>query len=72
MSCYLRHLGEVLAAAGIPDTVESRRRVHAMIQEITGEQDCPLVWRRVKAALGEHAERELLIAGLRERWLRAG
>ena len=72
MSCYLRRLGEVLADAGIPDTRESRRRVHAMIQEITGEQDCPLVWRRVKAALGEHAERELLIAGLRERWLRAG
>ena len=72
MSCYLRHLGDVLADAGIPDTRESRRRVHAMIQEITGEQDCPLVWRRVKAALGEHAERELLVAGLRERWPRAG
>ena len=72
MSCYLRHLGEVLAAAGIPDTREVRPRVHAMIQEITGEQNCPLIWRRVKAALGEHAERELLIAGLRERWLRAG
>jgi len=72
MSCYLRHLGEVLADAGIPATRESRRRVHAMIQEITGEQDCPLVWRRVKVALGEHADRELLIAGLRERWLRAG
>jgi len=72
MSCYLRHLGEVLAAAGIPETGESRRRVHAMIQEITGEQDCPLVWRRVKAALGEHAERELFIAGLRERWPLAG
>ena len=72
MSCSLRHLGDVLADAGIPDTRESRRRVHAMIQEITGEHDCPQVWRRVKAALGEHAERELLIAGLRERWLSAG
>ena len=72
MSCYLRHLGEVLAAAGIPDSGESHRRVHAMIQEITGEQDCPLVWRRVKAALAEHTERELLIAGLRGRWLLAG
>ena len=72
MSCSLRHLGDVLADAGIPDTRESRRRVHAMVQEITGERDCPVVWRRVKAALGEHAERELLIAGLRKRWLRAG
>ena len=43
-----------------------------MIQEITGEHDCLAVWRRVKAALAETAERELLIAGLRERWLRAG
>jgi len=72
MSCYLRHLSEVLAAAGIPDTRESRRRVHAIIQEITGEHDCLPVWRRVKAALAENAERELLIAGLRERWPRAG
>ena len=68
MSCYLRHLGDVLAAAAIPDTRESRRRVHAMVQEITGEHDCPAVWRRVKSALAETAERELLIAGLRERW----
>jgi len=72
MSCYLRHLSEVLAAAGIPDTRESRRRVHVMIQEITGEHDCLSVWRRVKAALAENAERELLIVGLRERWPRAG
>ena len=72
MSCYLRHLSEVLAATGIPDTRESRRRVHAIIQEITGEHDCLPVWRRVKAALAENAERDLLIAGLRERWLRAG
>ena len=35
MSCYLRHLGDVLADAGIPDTRESRRRVHAMVQGIT-------------------------------------
>ena len=72
MSCYLRHLGEVLAAGGILDTRESRRRVHVMIQEITGEQNCPLVWRRVKAALGEHTEREFVIAGRGARWLRAG
>ena len=70
MSCYLRHLGDVLAAAGIPDTRDSRRRVHAMVQEVTVEHDCPAVWRRVKAALAEDAERERLIAGLRERWTR--
>ncbi|HLB26332.1 MAG TPA: hypothetical protein VJN32_01670 [Dehalococcoidia bacterium] len=72
MSCYVRHLGEVLAVAGIPDSRESRRRVHAMVQEITGEQNCPRVWRRAKAALASDAERELLIAALRERWQRAG
>jgi hypothetical protein len=48
MSCYLRHLSEVLAAAGIPDTRESRRRVHAMIQEITGEHDCPAACRLLR------------------------
>jgi hypothetical protein len=72
MSCYLRHLGEVLAAAGIPDTRDSRRRAHAMIQEITGEQDCPRVWLRVKAALAEDGGPGVLVAALRERRLRAG
>ena len=72
MSCYVRHLGEVLAAAGIPDTRESRRRVHSIVQEITGEQDCPRVWRRAKAALASDTERERLVAALRERWQRSG
>ena len=70
MSCYVRHLGDVFATAGIPDTRESRRWVHAMVQEITGEQDCPRIWRRAKAALASDAEREILIATLRERWQR--
>jgi hypothetical protein len=63
---------DVLAAAGIPDAAESRRRAHAMIQQITGEQDCPRIWLRVKAALAEDGGPELLIAALRERRLRAG
>ncbi len=72
MSCYVRHLGEVLADAGVPDAPEERRRVHAIVQQITGERDCPQVWRWVKAALADRAERELFVAALRERWLRAG
>ena len=46
--------------------------MHAMVQAITGEYRCPAVWRRVRSALAENAERELLIAGLRERWTRDG
>ena len=41
MSCYLRHLDDVLLAAGIRLTKEDRPRIHAIIQEITGEEDCP-------------------------------
>ena len=41
MSCYVRHLGELLADAGVPDAPEERRRVHAILQQITGERHCP-------------------------------
>ena len=51
MSCYLRRLEDVLLAAGVRHTGENRGRIHAVIQEMTGERGCPRVWRRVSAML---------------------
>ena len=41
MSCYLRRLEDVLLAAGVRHTGENRGRIHAVIQEMTGERGCP-------------------------------
>jgi len=51
VSRYLRHLEDVLLAAGVRHTRESRAHIHAVVQKMTGESDCPRVWRRVRAML---------------------
>ena len=68
MSCYLRHLDDILLAAGIRLTKENRPRVHALIQEITGEEDCPRVWRSVSASLVREDTWEEFVSQLRARW----
>jgi hypothetical protein len=66
VSCYLRHLEDVLLAAGVRHTRESRARIHAVIQKMTGESDCPRVWRRVSAMLIREDSWERFVAELRE------
>ncbi|MGE5555069.1 MAG: hypothetical protein ACM3UY_02215 [Methanocella sp.] len=52
MTCYLRHLGLVLAKADITLTKENRKQIGCIIQSLVGEEsDCPAVWRKVKQRL---------------------
>lgn len=53
MSCYLRHLKEVLGDAGIEVTAENRKQVDRAIHEIvnTTYKDCPGTWKEVKKKL---------------------
>jgi len=55
MSCYTRHLGNLLALAGIEDTKDNRKRADGFIREIIAmvEEDCPIVWREVKSRLAD-------------------
>lgn len=66
MSRYLRHLEDVLLAAGVRHTRESRAHIHAVVQKMTGESDCPRVWRRVSAMLIREDSWERFVAELRE------
>ena len=68
MSCYLRHLQDVLLAAGIRHTREDRARIHAVIQEITGREGCPQVWKEVKVRLLREDTWEEFVSQLRVRW----
>ena len=70
MSCYLRHLDDILLAAGIRATKENQPRVHAIIQQITGEERCPQIWRSVKARLPREESWEEFVSQLRIRWQR--
>ena len=68
MSCYLRHLDDVLLAAGVRLTRENRHRVHSIIQEITGQEGCPQVWKAVKLRLLRSDTWEEFVGELRQRW----
>ena len=68
MSCYVRHMDDILLAAGIRLTKENRPRIHALIQEITGEKECPAVWRSVNVRLLRDDTWEEFVSQLRIRW----
>ncbi len=68
MSCYLRHLDDIFLAASIRATKEQRPRIHAILQEITGEEDCLRVWRSVRMRLLREDTWEELVSQLRARW----
>lgn len=68
MTCYLRHLGAILAEVGIADTKANRERVHHRIHVHLSKvgDDCPVIWREVKVRLADEASRKGLIAALRD------
>jgi hypothetical protein len=55
MSCYLRHLGDVMARNGIEVTKDNRKRVDQAIHKVVGVRykDCPQAWKAVKAMIAE-------------------
>lgn len=68
MSCYLRHLGELLNKAGWGNTREDRKRADRAIQQIVDRVDehCPVIWREVKKWLGDPVKEAELSRRLRE------
>lgn len=50
MSCYLRHIKDILDEAGIAITVANRKQVDQAIHKIIGVayKDCPATWKSIK------------------------
>jgi uncharacterized protein (DUF362 family) len=55
MTCYFRHLEEVLRKAGIEVTSQNRREIDRIIHDIVGVdyKNCPVAWRQVKNRVAE-------------------
>ena len=53
MSCYFRHMKDVLAEAGIEVTPANKRRIDQALHQIAvvAYKDCPAVWKRLKQEL---------------------
>ena len=50
MSCYFRHLKDVIDEAGVKVTSSNRKQIDQAIHKIVGinYKDCPNTWKRLK------------------------
>lgn len=55
MSCYLRHLKDILKEAGVEITSENRKEIDQAIHKAVGikYKDCPHAWREVKKIISK-------------------
>lgn len=69
MSCYLRHMKDVLSEAGIEVTAANKKQVDQALHRIVGVdyKDCPAAWKALKQEmLADEAKRRELAEKLRE------
>ena len=59
MSCYFRHVKDVLDEAGIVVTPSNRKEVDQAFHQIVGvtHKDCPTTWKRLKEELAGDGQR---------------
>lgn len=50
MTCYFRHLKDILNEAGIEVTASNKKQIDRIIHEIVGVtyKNCPATWKRLK------------------------
>lgn len=69
MSCYLRHMKDVLTEADLhPEDKKERKKVDLSIRKVIGmkaEDKCNLVWKEVKVWLHDENKKKLLIEKLK-------
>lgn len=69
MSCYFRHMRELLREAGIEVTPGNLARIDQAFHQIAGVpyKDCPATWKSLKLELaGDEAKRRELIQKLQD------
>ncbi len=68
MSCYLRHMTDIIDEAGIVISRENRKHVDQAIHQIVGVtyKNCPAAWRKIKEAItSDEQKRRAFIDQLR-------
>ena len=59
MSCYLRHIQDVLDEAGITVTPSNRKRVDQAVHKAAGTvyKNCPATWKKMKEEILNQPDR---------------
>jgi hypothetical protein len=68
VSCYFRHLKDILAEAGVEVTPGNRKEIDRAIHKIVGVEykDCPVAWRTLKQQImGEEQKRRDFVKKLK-------
>ena len=68
MSCYLRHIRDVMEEAGIEITPDNRKEIDRILHGIAGVpyKDCSKAWKRIKEMVkGEPDQRARFVEKLR-------
>jgi hypothetical protein len=68
MSCYFRHLKDVMAEAGIEVTPANKKDIDRALHEIVGAtyKDCPGAWKNLKQQMASEADRAAVVKKLRK------
>jgi len=68
MSCYLRHIGDILEAAGITLTKANRKQIDEAAHRAVGVtyKNCPVTWKKIREDIkSDDTKRRALIEQLR-------
>jgi len=68
MSCYFRHLKDLLAEAGVEVTPANKKQVDQALHEMVGvsHKDCPNAWKSLKRQMANEAGRAVIVKKLRK------
>jgi hypothetical protein len=69
MSCYFRHIKDILNEAGVEVTSSNKKRIDRVIHELAGVpyKDCPATWRNLKEQIvGDERKRKDLVEKLKD------
>lgn len=68
MSCYFRHMKEVLVEAGIEVTPANKKQVDRAFHQIAGiaYKECPAAWKKLKSELADEKKRKELVRKLKQ------
>jgi len=69
MSCYFRHIKDILDEAGIEVTASNKKQIDQAIHQIVGVayKDCPATWKKLKQQIiGDEQKRRDLTKKLQD------
>ena len=70
MSCYFRHMKDIIEEAGIQVTQENKKDLDRILHQLVGVEykSCSPTWKGIKVLRADQASRRKLVADLRARW----